>query len=141
MSTALAWDTEPLLEPDDQEGEPLVIGRPPLRLVSSRSQPGTTPGHRVDRPVRMTRRARLVRFVLLLTMAMSLGWGVAGALSSGAAPQHTVTVESGQTLSEIAAHALPGLPVTEGVAQIQLANGLSSSEVHAGQVLQIPAVG
>ena len=57
------------------------------------------------------------------------------------APVHTVTVQAGQTLSAIAAHELPEMPVREGVARLQLANGLSSSEVHAGQVLQIPAHG
>ena len=54
---------------------------------------------------------------------------------------HTVTVEAGQTLSSIAARELPDMPVREGVARLQLANGLSSSDVHAGQVLQIPAHG
>jgi LysM repeat protein len=52
-----------------------------------------------------------------------------------------VTVESGQTLSAIASLEMPGTPVREGVARIQLANGLSSSDVHVGQVLQIPAEG
>jgi LysM repeat protein len=32
------------------------------------------------------------------------------------------------------------LPTRDAVARIQLANGLNSSQVHAGQVLLIPAV-
>jgi LysM repeat protein len=48
-------------------------------------------------------------------------------------------VQSGQTLSEIAATQLPDLPVAEAVAQIQLANDLASDQVHAGQTLRIPA--
>jgi LysM repeat protein len=59
-----------------------------------------------------------------------------------AAPQihHATTVVAGQTLSEVAAAQLPGLPIRDAVAQIQLANGLNSSQVHAGQSLLIPAV-
>ena len=72
----------------------------------------------------------------------ALAWTGVTAVTAGAAvPQHTVTVDAGQTLSSIATNELPDLPVREGVAQIQLANGLSSTDVHVGQVLQIPAIG
>ena len=52
-----------------------------------------------------------------------------------------MTVEAGHTLSAIAVREFPDTPVREGVARIQLANGLSSGDVHVGQVLQIPAAG
>lgn len=50
-------------------------------------------------------------------------------------------MSAGESLSEIALAELPRLSVDEGVAQIQLANRMSSSDVHAGQRLDIPHVG
>ena len=47
----------------------------------------------------------------------------------------------GQTLSEIASTQLPGLPVADAVARIQVANDLTSDQVHAGQTLLIPSIG
>ena len=92
--------------------------------------------------MRISRRGRVVRTVGALLVASALAWTGVAALAAGVAvPQHTVTVDAGQTLSSIAAREMPDLPVREGVAQIQLANGLSSSDVHVGQVLQIPAIG
>lgn len=64
--------------------------------------------------------------------------GLAGAVIPGEDPV-TVTVEPGQTLSEIAATTMPGLPLDRAVVEIQLANALSSMHVQAGQTLVIPA--
>ena len=92
--------------------------------------------------MRISRRGRLARSAAAVLVAAALAWTGVTAVTAGATvPQHTVTVDAGQTLSSIAARELPDLPVREGVAQIQLANGLSSSDVHVGQILQIPAIG
>jgi hypothetical protein len=53
---------------------------------------------------------------------------------------HVTTVSAGLTLSEIAATQLPSLSIHDAVARIQLANGLNTSQVHAGQSLLIPAL-
>jgi predicted Zn-dependent protease len=53
---------------------------------------------------------------------------------------HATTVSPGQTLSEVAAAHLPTLPINDAVARIQLANGLNTSQVRAGQSLLIPAL-
>jgi hypothetical protein len=89
--------------------------------------------------MRLTRRGRLV-ITLMVTVAVAM---LAVALASSvdaAAPQidHATTVSLGQTLSEVAAVQLPSLPIRDAVARIQLANGLSTSQVHAGQLLLIP---
>ncbi len=97
--------------------------------------------HAADAPVRLNRRGRLVRTVGAVAVAAALGWSVVDAVAAGPAPAHAVTVEAGQTLSAIAARELPDLPVREGVARLRLANGLSTSDIHAGQTLQIPASG
>jgi LysM repeat protein len=131
MSAALALD--PVVRPE----RPLSPPRPRLRLVPT--GPDVEAG---THPVRLSRRGRLVRTGAVVALALALGWTVASTVAAGAVPPlHTVTVGSGQTLSSIAARELPGLPVREGVAQIQLTNGLSSSDVHVGQILQIPARG
>jgi hypothetical protein len=131
MSAALALDPRVVAE------QPSVPTRPRLRLVPTGAE--VEDGRGV---VRLNRRGRLVRTVGAVALAGTLGWTVTSAMAAGAvAPAHTVTVEAGQTLSAVAARELPDLPVREGVARLQLANGLSSSDVHAGQVLQIPAVG
>ncbi|HEU4998627.1 MAG TPA: LysM peptidoglycan-binding domain-containing protein [Lapillicoccus sp.] len=134
MSAALALD--PAVQPV-QPGRWLPTSRPRLRLV-----PTGPEGESAPRSVRLSRRGRLVRTGAVVAISVALGWTVVSTVAAGALPPvHTVTVESGQTLSSIAARELPGLPVREGVAQIQLANGLSSSDVHVGQILQIPARG
>jgi len=89
--------------------------------------------------IRLTRWGRLV-MTLMAALAVTI-LAVAVANSVGAAgPQidHATTVSAGQTLSEVAATQLPSLPIHNAVARIQLANGLSSSQVHAGQLLLIP---
>jgi LysM repeat protein len=116
--------------------------RPQLRLV--------LPGERVVAPVRVATRingrGRLLVTLTVFAAATALGLSVAtSVMASGPqidAPQiHSVTtVSAGQTLSEVAAAQLPGLPINEGVARIQLANGLNSSQVHAGQSLLIPSM-
>ena len=88
--------------------------------------------------LRITRRGRLVLLALaVLALAAVLGFSTVGGASAGSA-EHTVTVEAGQTLSEVAAAELPGLSISEGVLAIQLANGLSTAQVSAGQRLVVP---
>jgi len=130
--SAAAWDLAPA---------PLAPSRPALHLVPT-GLPARTRPSRTVQPLRITRFGRLLAtvtaavVVVVLATAM-LGWRSAGAL----AVDHAVTVAPAQTLSDIAATELPGLSVTEAVAQIQLANRMSTSQVHAGQQLLIPVAG
>ncbi|MEP7035732.1 MAG: LysM peptidoglycan-binding domain-containing protein [Actinomycetota bacterium] len=138
MSAAVAWELAPT-----PGRMPLRAARPQLRLVM--------PGERQVAPlglaprVRINRRGRLLLTLTILAGAVTLALTLATSVmaSSGTdAPQidHATTVSSGQTLSEVAAAQLPGLPINEGVARIQLANGLNTVQVHAGQSLLIPAM-
>lgn len=113
---------------------PLHTNGPRLRLVGS--------DERVWAPAtRLTRRGRLVSALLAAVAVATLAVVLATSVDA-AAPQidHATTVLSGQTLSEVAATQLPSVPIHNAVAWIQLANGLSSSQVHAGQSLLIPAL-
>ena len=125
MSTAAAWDTLPVQSP---------TSRPRLVVIDGGA------AEEAGRPAALVV-PRWVRLALTLSVAavlvtMLLGVGGAGAAS---APLGSVEVGSGQTLSEIAVAELPGVPVAEAVALIQLENNLPSSHVTAGQVLVIPA--
>ncbi|HEY5247362.1 MAG TPA: LysM peptidoglycan-binding domain-containing protein [Dermatophilaceae bacterium] len=75
--------------------------------------------------------------VAVFTLALVLATSV-----NAAAPQidHATTVSAGQTLSEVAATQLPSLPIHEAVARIQLANGMNTSQIRAGQSLLIPVI-
>jgi LysM domain len=132
MSAAVNWG--PTLAPVPI---PWRTARPRLRLVA--------PGERVSAParpaIRLSRRGRLLITLMVAASVLSLTV-VHTTLVSAAAPQidHATTVSAGQTLSEVAAAQLPRLPVNEAVAHLQLANGLNSTQVHAGQSLLIPAM-
>lgn len=110
---------------------------PRLRLVR--------PGERISAParpaIRLSGRGRLLITLMVATAVLSLT--VMSTTSPDAArPQidHATTVKAGQTLSEVAEAQLPGLPINQAVARIQLANGLNTTQVHAGQSLLIPAM-
>ena len=129
MSAAVAWDLVPT-----PGRMPSPAARPPLRLVG--------PGERAVVPAtRLTRRGRLLITLTVTAAALTLAVGLATSVSASA-PQidHATTVFAGQTLSEVAAAQLPGLPIDEAVVRIQLANDLNTSQVHAGQLLLIPSM-
>ena len=134
MSAALALDIEPA--PLARPHPPTGPSRPGLRLVRT----GLDVGPSVSL-IRLNRRGRLARTAFWLAATTALAWTLVSTAAGATALPHTVTVEAGQTLSAIAAREFPDAPVRDGIAWIQLANGLSSSDVHVGQVLQIPAEG
>ncbi len=123
--SAVAWD-------------PAEIGyavdgatRRPHLVVLPGGEAGASGGARV------TRRGRLTLLALVLVLAAALG--SVGLRGAGAAePPRVLTVQPGQTLSEIAASELPALSIGEGIVAIQLANRLSTAQISAGQELVIP---
>lgn len=116
------------------------IGAPATRPVRSRhlvSVPtGETVQERAAGGLRITRRGRLALTLTTLAVASIASAGIAVGGPAASTPE--VTVEPGQTLTAIAEAEMGDVPTREAVAQIQLANGLSSSHVHAGQTLTIP---
>ena len=88
--------------------------------------------------VRLTRFGRLTVTAATVAVVIALGIGLTSQLASVSAQGRSLTVESGQTLSQIAARELPDVPVREGVVSLQLANALSTDQVHAGQQLLVP---
>ena len=129
--------------------------RPPLRLVAPDERlPSHGPAYPGDRgsgryqaaapsnrTIRLTRRGRLVITLMAILALAALALALATSVSAaGSSIDHATAVSAGQTLSEVAAAQLPTLPINDAVARIQLANGLNSSQVQAGQLLLIPAL-
>lgn len=116
-------------------------GRPPSRVLPPRlvlAGPGAPERREHPRPALRARLAiavlaGLVLVVLAATFALGAGGSPAGV-------PVFVTVEPGQSLSQIAAEHLPGVPVREAVVDLQLLNGLNSTDVVAGQQLRLPAL-
>ncbi|MBK9476215.1 MAG: LysM peptidoglycan-binding domain-containing protein [Tetrasphaera sp.] len=79
------------------------------------------------------------RWLWALALVVTMGWGGMTVTSADAPASHVVTVESGQTLSEIAVRELPGMSVQRAVVALRVANDLSSSQIVPGQQLVIPA--
>ena len=76
---------------------------------------------------------KLLTFVCVA--ALAVGYAAHG--SSGAGPQHTYVVRSGDTLWSIAAHSFAGDP-REGVWEIQHRNHLASATISPGEKLVLP---
>lgn len=125
--SAVTWESAaPVLEP-------VRPARP--RLVS------VPTGAEVRGPsvaVRPTRAARLaITLGVALLLAVVAGWlmvAPADAPRAGA----VVTVQAGDTLSEIVAAQLPGLDSAVAMAQVRQLNDLPTSQLRAGQVLVLP---
>ena len=88
--------------------------------------------------VRLTRRGRLAVTLSMLAV-LALLPVILLTLVVPADARGEVIVRPGQTLSELAATHLPEMPQDAAIVQIQRVNGLSSSQLQAGQVLQLPS--
>ena len=111
-----------------------TIASPLMASPSSAQQRGS---------VRLTRRGRLVVFLLALIAVLAVGVLLAsGSVATGergtAAPTRTVMVGSGDTLWDIAAEIADDGDVRGMVHQISRLNALDSSLVTAGQKLRVP---
>lgn len=95
------------------------------------------------RPVRLTRRGRLVVLMagLLIVAVVSIVWGAGSAATDQAgqpAPTRVVVVESGDTLWGIADAATDEADVRSVVDRIVELNDLPGGVVHPGQRLRVP---
>ena len=132
MSAAVAWDVAPApVRVPVRPARPQLVSLPTGKAV--RQAPAT--------PLRITRAGRLALTLTVVVAAVALAVALFSGGASATVIDHSTTVRPGQTLSEIATQQLPQLSTAEAVAQIQVANDLTGSDVHAGQTLLIPRVG
>lgn len=94
----------------------------------------------------LTRKGRLARFLMVLSLTVVFGAGFAMKAGAGAsvAPSVgasfvTVVVAPGESLWSIASDEAAGGDVRDMVDAIMNANSLSSANLQAGQVLRVPA--
>lgn len=109
----------------------------PGERAADRSGPVTRDRCRRSRLV-LTRRGRLAVTLSVVTLVALAAVATLGMFPAGAADGQTVVVQPGQTLSHLAVTHLPELPMSQGIVQIQLANGMNSLDVQAGTELVIP---
>ena len=114
-------------------------------LDSPRVRLDAAPASRSHRTtVRLTRRGRVVVFILGLMALLALGLLVAngaGAALHGGTPErtHAVVVAPGDTLWDLASGAAHGGDVRAMITHIEQINGLSGVSLSAGQTLRIPS--
>ena len=133
MSAIAAWEGLAPREITSMHRPALTIVPTPLAIARSTGDAGLRP----------TRAGRLLATVVVALILVSIWMAVftpRAASASASSPLRTVTVQAGQTLSELAVRHLPQLAPAEGVARIQLANRMSGTHVLAGQHLVIPDV-
>ncbi|WP_345508499.1 LysM peptidoglycan-binding domain-containing protein [Terrabacter aeriphilus] len=142
MSATVLTAVRPIATQEQQaasgpQGRPRLVSVPTGR-EAGRAARAARAARDARVPMRLTRFGRLVVSLLVASVVALLAVGLAGQLASATGEPRTLTVQPGQTLSGIAARELPGLSRADGVLELQLANGLSSSQVHAGQQLVVP---
>jgi hypothetical protein len=104
------------------------------------STTSVTAGPSVGPVYRLTRRGRLVVFVLAFLVLAAIGVAFAGGSMATSEPEatETVVVEPGQTLWEIAAAASDGRDVRDMVDHLADLNDLDTVVLDAGQSLAVP---
>lgn len=110
----------------------------PLARQSRTLSPG-----RARRPLRWTRRGRVLMRLLVAMALLCAGSGLGLAVARadehrGAPPAQTIVVEPGQTLWEIASQLAPGQDPREVIARIRATNRLDSAALSVGQRLTLP---
>jgi hypothetical protein len=131
MSAAVAWDVAAA-----PARVPVRPARPHLVAVPCGDDVLAAPAA----PLRLTRAGRLAITLSVVAVLVAVAVALMPRPSAATVIDHSTTVGQGQTLSQIASQQLPQLPVADAVARIQVANNLTTNQVHAGQALLIPAV-
>ncbi len=129
MSAIAAWECPQVRKSTQRHLHSVPTGADVLPATTA----GSTRWH-------ITRRGRLTITLAVLAGVVLGGFLVARAVAAplAGASEPAVTVEAGESLSQVAHEALPKLPVREAMARIQVENDLNSAQVQAGQVLRIP---
>jgi predicted Zn-dependent protease len=101
----------------------------------------TTHAARPVSTLRLTRRGRLVVFLLAMLVALTAGFLLASGSVATETPEATevVTVGTGDTLWDIAAERPDDGDVLDMVGHIKELNDLDSGTLMAGQKLRVPA--
>jgi Tfp pilus assembly protein FimV len=113
------------------------------RTGGGTSSRATRPAARTGRVpgLHLTRRGRiavLALFLVVLTVAFSVGRVTSTALGDPSAPGREVVVQQGETLWSIAERVAPDADPRATVDELMAVNGLASPSLEAGQHLRLP---
>jgi hypothetical protein len=99
------------------------------------------PGRRGHRPVRLTRRGRLVVLGLSLFVGALLGFlgATPGQAADPPRPAVTAIVQPSDTLWSFAERNMPHWHTTDAIAELKRLNDLEGYVIHPGQRLKLPA--
>jgi hypothetical protein len=119
----------------------------PVRIPTQRradgSGGGRSGGFRMaarPAPIRLTRRGRIVIWVVLAVIAL-VGVVLLAPASQAAAPpgpSRAVTVHAGDTMWSIASAGLPGVPPAVAIERVRAFNHLATNEVYVGEQILLP---
>lgn len=95
--------------------------------------------------LRITRRGKLVAALALAILVFSIAWlGLGGSAvatdSAGAGDLQYVTVQSGQSLWDLAHSIAPTADPRDVIAELSRLNGIQGSVIHPGEQLAIPPI-
>jgi hypothetical protein len=110
------------------------------RAPRRRPVDGGGPGHRSRRPVRLTRRGRLVvlAFMLLLCGLTAAVAAAPGRAADPARPRATAVVRPGDTLWSFTARNAPGRDPYAAIEEVRRLNHIEGYVIHPGQRLVLP---
>jgi len=113
---------------------------PPLVETAVETAPERSTPTWVRRPVRLTRRGRVVVGVLLVLAVLGFLALLAPPTEAArpAGPPRTITVHQGDTLFSIASRAAPGSPPYAVMRSIQQLNRMTDTTVFVGEQLLLP---
>jgi LysM repeat protein len=122
----------------DSGGAPVLRIAPPWSPRSDRLGRASRAGRRA--PVRLTRRGRLVIWLILVGIAIAIAalFAPASQASAPVGQPGAVTVHAGDTMWSIATRALPGDSPTVAMARVRMLNHLETNEVYVGEQILLP---
>lgn len=132
-----SWETPTPLSRTPRVGP---VRKRHLHAVPARTASPAATRHAGAARHRVTRKGRLLLTTAATAVLVAASIvGARAAIGGGpGAAFDTVTVQSGQTLSQLAHDAYPGMSVANAVQRVQAANNLNTNHVYGGERLRLP---
>jgi hypothetical protein len=132
---------EPVADREETAERYVLLGEPEICPEQQPERGEPAPYRPIVAPIHLTRRGRIVVWLILLAAAVAVLALLAPAsqASPPAAQPKAVTVHAGDTMWSIATTELPRVSPAVAMERIRLLNHLPSDEVYAGEQILVPA--